>query len=141
MNDMLAPASVETVASRLLSLKGSGLEFPPGIDPQRAGEIYAFAMRGVSGEGLKRACIRIIQGDVADIGFQFIPTPPRLAVLARAETDVIRRDRERIVLALESMAPQRGPEPSEESKARVRAMVERVRRRMDVTPKEDGRND
>lgn len=124
--DLLKPASDDAIASALIKLAGAGLPFPTGIEPSNAARVYQFALRGVSLEALKRTVMRIVQGDV-ERAREFIPTPPALAALVKAEGRELWMDRERLLLTADSLRAGEQREPaSEESKSRVRAMVRQV---------------
>ena len=125
--DLLAPASEDGIAANILRLHRAGLAYPPGIDQQKAGQIYAFALKRIPIEALKRAVAKIVQGGIPDISRDFIPTPPRLAAICRAEALALYQDRDRLALTIESMRMNVPPPKSEEEKARVRAMVESVK--------------
>lgn len=123
----LIAASPDAIAARLLGLKNSGLSFPPGLDPARAPEIYAHAMKGMPLEALKRASVRILRGEVPNISRDFIPTPPNFAAIARKEAVLLFEDYGRLKLAADSMRPAPRRDPSPEEKSRVRQMVEQVK--------------
>lgn len=125
--DKLAPASGDAIAARLLGLKNSGLSFPPGLDPKRAPEIYAAAMKGIPLEALKRASVRILRGEVPNVSKDFIPTPPNFAAIARKEAVILWEDYGRLKLTADSMRPVERRNPSPEERSRVRQMVEQVK--------------
>lgn len=125
----LQPASPDAIAARLLALKDAGLAYPPGINPQRAPDLYAFALKGTSVEALKRASKRILRGDVEGQSPNFIPTPPGFAALCRQEAVALYADSARLRETIETIELGR-PAPHQktpEEKARVRAMVDKVK--------------
>lgn len=128
-NDKLRPASDDAIASAIIKLAGAGLAFPAGIEPSGAARVYQFALRGVSLEALKRSVMRIVQGEIESVR-NFIPTPPALASIVKAEARELWADRERLMLTAESIKLSGGREPaSEESKARIRELNRQVQER------------
>lgn len=127
VTERLQPASHDGIAAAILKLHRAGLSYPPGVDPVKAGDIYAFALKGVALEAIKRAMTKIIQGEIPGVR-DFIPTPPALAAIVKAEASELWRHRERLLLALDSVkAGGPGAEATPEAKARVRALVAGVR--------------
>lgn len=128
VNDLLTPASDNSIASAVIKLAGIGLPFPPGLDPEKAALVYQFALRGVAHEAIKRVVLKITQGEVPSV-MKFLPAPPELAALCKAEAREIWTDRERLIALKEAMEFKRpGGLRTEEEKARVRAMVDQVKR-------------
>lgn len=123
----LAPASRDAIAARLLGLKNSGLSFPPGLDPARAPEIYAAAMKGIPLEALKRASVKILRGELPNVSRDFIPNPPNFAAAARREALAIWEDYGRLKLTADSLRPPERRNATPEEKSRVRQMVEMVK--------------
>ena len=112
--------------ARVLSLHNAGLGWPQGIDGKSAPKVYGFALKGLPGEALKRAVTKIIRGEIDGVT-KFMPTPPELANLVRAEARPLIEDRARARETLD--AYERGlPEKTPEAKARVRAMVDAFKR-------------
>ena len=124
VTEQLQPASGDAVASAVLKMARAGLAYPPGLDATRAGDIYGFACKGVSIEALKLATMKVIQGEVPDINRNFIPTPPAFAAIVKGEARVLWQDRERILASLDAISQNKPVPPSEESRARVRAMLQ-----------------
>lgn len=129
LTDHLQPASDDAIAARLLSLTRAGLSFPPGLDPKRAGQIYGFAMKGISIEALKRATEKLIKGDVPNHNRNFIPTPPAFAAIAKAEAREMHTDAARIRETIDALQLGYvvGPVKTDEAKAAVRNMVAGVK--------------
>lgn len=127
--DLLISASEDAIASAIIKLAGCGLPFPTGIDPNNAARVYQFALRGVSREAIKRVVMRIVQGDVPTVR-EFLPAPPALAALCKAEARELWTDRERLLATKEAMEFRpSGGQKTEEEKANVRAMVRAVKER------------
>lgn len=128
VTEQLAAASPDAIASHVMKLARAGLAYPPSIDTKKAGEIYAFALKGIPLEALKRSVMKIIQGEIPNISRDFIPTPPGLAALAKAEAAEMYRDRGRLLLALDSMQTGKPmPERDQSAVDRVRQMVAGVK--------------
>lgn len=125
--DLLIPASEDAIASAIIKLASCGLPFPTGIDPTNAARVYQFALRGVAREAIKRVVVRIVQGDVPTVR-EFLPAPPALAALCKAEARELWTDRERLLATKEALEfKPAGGQKTEEAKAKVRAMVQAVK--------------
>jgi len=108
------------------------MPYPPGLDPSNAARVYLFALRGVSREAIKRTVQKIVQGDVPS-ALNFIPTPPALASLCKAEAREMWADRERLIITRDSLIGERDRAPkTAEEKARVAAMVAQVKANADA---------
>lgn len=123
VNELLRPASDDAIASAVIKLSGAGLPFTTGIDPANAARVYQFALRGVSIAAIKRTVQKIVQGEVPTVR-EFLPAPPALAALCKAEAREIWMDRERLIATKEALEFKRpGGTKTPEAKARVRAMA------------------
>lgn len=126
LTEKLAPITEDQVSKGIRSLLSAGLSLPSGMQADKAPEIYEFALAGVPATGVQRAITKIIRGEY-DINRAFIPSPPELAAMARAETRSLRDDKIRLLerkKALEDAAP----EPvSEEGRARIRGLLAKFR--------------
>ena len=89
----LAVASQEGIARLLGSLMASSLQVPPGIKPDDLTTVYSFALSACSMHGIKTAVMKFIRGEYANQSHSFMPTPPALAIAARAEDAKVREDR------------------------------------------------
>ena len=139
VTELLQPVSHDLIGATLLRMQQAGMAFSAGFDPRGAQSVYAFAMRGVCREGFKRAASRIMQGTAGEAS-GFIPKPPVFAALARSESAELWRERDRLLLTQESLALSKPREPAtEESKAKVRALVAMVRQQADAI-REDHRD-
>lgn len=126
-NERLRPVSDDGIASAIIKLAGAGLSFPPSIRSDGAARVYQFALRGVSVEGLRRTIVKIVQGEHPQVR-DFLPTPPALAAMVKAEERELWADRERLLSTKDAMEFKRpGGAKTDEEKARVRAMVEGVK--------------
>lgn len=124
----LAPAEPASIASYLLSMRKAGLALPHGMKPEDLEAVYGYALSDVPACGLKRAVEKIIKGEY-DIERAFIPRPPELAAIARAESKSFRDDLTRLRLKESTIKDlQSKPQPiSEDAKARVRSLLGRYR--------------
>ena len=122
----LRPAGDDAVAKALRSLQAAGLGLPAGIEPKGVGMIYTYALGGLSHDALNIAVKKIIRGEY-NINRAFIPTPPELAAIVRAEAKVITDDLVRLKATAEAMRPAEPAKVSEEGKARIRKMLEEYR--------------
>lgn len=141
--ELVKTASDDAIKAKLLSLKKSGLEWPPGVEAANAPAIYAFALKRCSLYALKTAAERIIQGEEGVT--RYIPTPPALAALVRKIAAPLYSDLARIRETIQTIeegkrlaAP---PDDRDAEKARMRARlaefregVARVRKEMDPIP-------
>lgn len=119
----LSPAGDETVAKALASLRTAGLRAPEGIPAAEINKVYSFALSGLAGYALNKTIRRIIQGEIEGIT-AFIPTPPELAKLTRAEQAKITEDLIRAKATAEAMKPEQRPERTPEMIERVRMLRE-----------------
>lgn len=99
-----------------------------GMKPEDLETVYGYALSDVPAIGLKRAVEKIIKGEY-NIEHGFIPRPPELAAMARAEAKAIRddltrlREKERTLRDLQEQPPP----VSEEARARVRSILKKFR--------------
>jgi len=94
----------------------------------KAPEIYSFALAGVPAIGVQKAITKIIRGEYENIERAFIPAPPNLAAMCRAETRQLRDDKVRLLEQLRQMENE-APEPiSPEGRARVAALLRNFRK-------------
>lgn len=120
---LVQPASDDVIKSRLLMMQRSGLQWPPGIDAGRAPEIYCFALKRLSIQGIKDAVERIVQGlEGAD---RYIPTPPALAAIVRRVSVPLFDDVARIRETIQTI--EEGREARESNSPERLASIERVR--------------
>lgn len=127
LTGQLQPLSDDGTIARVLSLHNAGLQWPPGLDGKVAPKVYGFALKGLPGEALKRAVTRIIRGEVPTVT-RYMPTPPELAALVRAEARDLYADRGRLLLALDSMETGKPmPERDQSAVDRVRQLVAGVK--------------
>lgn len=133
LTEKLAPATERDVAGFLRSLMAAGLAMPSPIEPERSPAIYGYSLAGLPLSCIERVAKKLLRGEY-DREYGFLPKPPEFAQLVRAEEAVIRADvrrqREIRQTRMELEEQKSRPAPSEESRARVRALVESVRRNM-----------
>lgn len=122
----LAPAGEDAVAKALRSLQAAGLGLPSSIDPKEVGKVYSFALSGLSQDALVIAVKKLVRGEY-NVNRAFIPTPPELAAMVRAEAKTISDDLVRLKATAEAMRPPETVKVSEEGKARIRKMLEEYR--------------
>lgn len=129
LTEKLAPVTEDHVAKGIRSLLAAGLALPSGMQADRAPEIFAYALSGSPAFGVQKAVSKIIRGEY-DINRGFVPTPPELAAMARAEARILREDKLRLMDKLETIeVTQRQPEPRNEAMlARIHALRERARK-------------
>ncbi len=128
LTEQLQPAQPDNIARHLLSMRKAGMALPVGMKPEDLEPVYGYALSEVPAYGLRRAVEKIIKGEY-DIERGFIPRPPELAAMSRAEAKVVRDD---LVRLREKMATledlKHKPAAADEgAKARVRAILERFR--------------
>lgn len=100
------------------------MSIPSGMKPEDLEPVYTYALSDVPAYGLRRAVEKIIKGEYA-IKYGFIPLPPELAAMARAEARVIREDLRRLCEkhdTLATIANSKVQEPDKEAIARVAKM-------------------
>lgn len=130
LTDRLAPADGETIAKHLLSLRKAGMAIPSGMKPDDLEPVYTYALSDVPAFGLRRAVEKIIKGEY-QIKYGFMPLPPELAAMARAEARTLREDLSRLrarEATLADIAKGPPPEPDESTKERVRHLREQFKR-------------
>lgn len=127
LTSKLAPATEDQVSRGVRSLLAAGLALPSGMQTDKAPEIYGFALNGVPGYGVQVAVAKIIRGEY-EINRAFIPAPPELAAMARAEARSIRDDKVRLMERMRALEGQK-PEPvSEAGRARIKSLLAGFRR-------------
>lgn len=104
------------------------MALPNGMKAEDLETIYGYALSDVPAAGLKRAVEKIIKGEYP-IKHGFMPLPPELAAMARAEAKTIRDDLVRLREKEASIREMNtAPEPvSEESRQRVRSMLQQFK--------------
>ena len=122
LTEKLSPATEDQVSRGVRSLLAAGLALPSGMQADKAPEIYAFALSGVPGIGVQKAIAKIIRGEY-EINRAFVPSPPELAAMARAESRTIREDKTRLMEKMRAMEREKPPPVSEEGKQRIKAML------------------
>lgn len=126
LTEKLTPATADHVKESISSLIRAGLLFPASIKAEDAPMVYGFALTSISAHGLRHAVAKLVRGEYENINRAFIPLPPELAAMARAETRTIVEDLARLKAKREAMElkPQtRNPE----TVARIREMVAKHR--------------
>ena len=141
LTEKLHPATHDQVSKSIRTMLAAGLSLPSGMKAEEAPNIYNFALEGVATYGVSVATRKVIRGEY-EINKAFIPTPPELAAIARAEARVIREDKARLMERLDAMSqsqPQeRDPAMVERIKAKLRDFREQdaARRAMNTIPQE-----
>jgi len=122
LTEKLSPIGFDHVSTAMDSLLSAGLSLPVNIKPEDAPKVYAYALAHVSTYGLRKAISKLIRGEYENINRAFIPTPPEIAAMARAETRTIVEDLARLKVkreALEFKPPAKNPQTA----ARIKEMV------------------
>ncbi|MDX3926757.1 MAG: hypothetical protein QHC90_13260 [Shinella sp.] len=127
LTERLKPAAEEQVSEAVRSLLAAGLSLPSSMDPEKAPAVYRYAITNVSVTGLRKAVSKLIRGEYENINKAFIPTPPELAAMARAETRPIVDDLARAKAKMESIRPPETPKVDAAAKARIRSMLKNFR--------------
>lgn len=127
LTDRLRPAAEDQIAEAMQSLLAAGLTLPSSMDPARAPAVYEFALSKVSKAGLKRAISKLIRGEYEHISRSFIPTPPELSAMARAETRTLVDDLARARARLASLTGETPPRVDPASRERVLAKIREIR--------------
>lgn len=121
--ERLRPAGEDAVAKTLRSLQAAGLGLPSGMKPEDVTTVYSYALSGLSNDALNTAAKKLIRGEYPIERKAFIPTPPELAAIVRAEARQITDDLIRMKATAESMKPKTVEQVSEEGRERVRKML------------------
>lgn len=126
LTERLAPAQDEHVSEAIRSLLAAGLSLPGNMNPEKAPDVYAFALSKVSATGVRKAVAKLVRGEYDLKNRAFIPTPPEFADIARRETRELVDDLSRLKMHRESITF----EPTvhdDETKARVRQLLKNFR--------------
>lgn len=127
LTEKLKPIDHDTVARALTTMQTAGMIMPTNIKPEDVEKVYTFALEGVPATGLKIATQKLVRGEY-EIERGFIPRPPELAAMARAETKTLRDDLARLRLTQQSLQDAQPAEKMDEAaKERIRAMLGRFR--------------
>lgn len=123
----LAPAAESDIAKVLVSLRSAGMGLPTGMKPEDVTTVYSYALSGLSTDALNIAAKKLIRGEYPIERKAFIPTPPELAAIVRAESRVISDDLVRLKDTAESMRGPEKPKVDEAAKARIREKLAQFR--------------
>ena len=129
LTEQLQPAEKDSIAKYLLSMRKAGMALPVGMSPSDLEAVYGYALSEVPSHGLKRAVEKIIKGEY-EIERGFIPRPPELAAMARAEARVVREDLARLrekETTIRSLEEDKRDRPNEDAKARIRSILQQFR--------------
>lgn len=129
LTEQLQPVEKDSIAKYLLSMRKAGMALPNGMKPEDLEPVYNYALAEVPAYGLKRAVEKIIKGEY-EIERGFIPRPPELAAMARAESKTVRDDLARLrekEATIKGMAEAKNDRPDEAAKERIRSMLGRFR--------------
>jgi len=128
----LAPADDAQVAKCLRSLMAAGMIMPSMPDESRVTEVYEFALNGVSSSAINIVTRKLITGAYERERHSFIPTPPEFAAYAKSEQRTIVEDLARLRATREAVRGVKRVEHSEDTKARVRGMIEGFKAKLPV---------
>ncbi|MGC4393726.1 hypothetical protein [Agrobacterium sp. M50-1] len=131
LTEKLQPINDDQAGVAFRRLLMTGLSLPASMDAAKAPAIYAFALRGISSDGLTRAVEKVIRGEYENLNRAFMPTPPELAALARGEertlvNDLVRLKDKREALTAKPVEKDRSPEVM----ARVRALRQKAKQEL-----------
>lgn len=129
LTEKLQPADGSAIAKHLLSLRKAGMSIPNGMKPDDLEAVYTYALSDVPAFGLRRAVEKIIKGEY-QIKYGFMPLPPELAAMARAEAKATRDDLVRLrekEATLRDLAKKPDDRPDEAAKERMRQLLENFR--------------
>jgi hypothetical protein len=110
------------VAKALRTLQTGGLALSANIKAKDMNTVYSYALSGLSSEALTIACKKLVRGEYDIERKSFIPLPPELAAMVRAEQRLISDDLARARATLDSLQPAPVVERSPEAQARVKAL-------------------
>lgn len=105
------------------------MALPNGMKPEDLEPVYNYALSDVPSFGLRRAVEKVIKGEY-EIERGFIPRPPELAAMARAEAKSVRDDIARLrekEATIKGMVEAKTDRPDEAAKERIRCMLGRFR--------------
>ena len=119
----------DEIASGLAWLMKVGMAYPTTIPPGEEVAAYVAVLSNVPSCGLKKALTKLRNGEYENIERAFIPRPPELAAMARAEAKMERDDLVRLRDTKRTLdeRSQETAKVSEEGKARIRKMLEEYR--------------
>ena len=120
--DRMAPAGDDGVAKALRTLQTGGLALSANIKPKDMNTVYSYALSGLSHDALTTVCKKLVRGEYDIDRKAFIPLPPEMAAMVRAEQRPIIDDLSRARAALASIQPETPVERSPEEQARVKAL-------------------
>lgn len=129
LTEKLAPPTSEMIAANLLSMRRVGMAYSKGIEPEMIETVYSYALRDVPAVGLQEATKKILKGEY-NIEYGFIPKPPELAAMARAEAKEERDKRAGLIekqRTLQDLSSYRSRKPDQGTKERIRDMLGRFR--------------
>lgn len=120
--DRMAPAGDDGVAKALRTLQTGGLALSANIKAKDMNTVYSYALSGLSHDALTTVCKKLVRGEYDIDRKAFIPLPPEMAAMVRAEQRFISDDLSRARASLASMQPEAPVERSAEEQARVRSL-------------------
>jgi len=120
--DRMAPAGDDGVAKALRTLQTGGLALSANIKPKDMNTVYSYALSGLSHDALTTVCKKLVRGEYDIDRKAFIPLPPEMAAMVRAEQRLISDDLSRARASLASMQPEAPVERSPEEQARVKEL-------------------
>jgi len=124
----LAPAGDDAVAKSLRSLQAAGMGIKPSIAASEVNAVYSYALANLSGAALAIVVRKLIRGEYDIDRKQFVPVPPELAAMVRAEQRVIVDDLARARQTLEAIKgrtvdPDEGTPQDPAAKERVKDLL------------------
>lgn len=123
----MVAAGNDDVAKCLKSLQAAGLGIASGIAPKEVNTVYSFALADLSREALNITTRKLIRGEYDIDRKDFIPKPPELAAMVRAEARVLAADISRLTATADAIRPQEPVIISEEMRSRAREKLAQFR--------------
>ena len=120
----------DEIVTGLTWLMKAGMAYPTTIPAGEEVAAYVAVLSNVPSCGLKKALTKLRNGEYENINLAFIPLPAELAAMSRAEAKTEREDLARLDEVRRTLADRQAPaatRASEESKARVRALLANFR--------------
>jgi len=120
--EKLSPCGDEGAAKAIRTLRTGGLGLPNSIKPEDVNTVYSYALSGLSSEALTTVCKKLVRGEYDIDRKSFIPLPPELAAMVRAEQRLISDDLSRLRSRLDAVTPVPVVDRSPEAQARVQSL-------------------
>jgi len=120
--ERLQPTGSEGVAKALRTLLTGGLSLSSSIAAKDMNTVYSYALSGLSNEALVIVCKKLVRGEYDIDRKAFIPLPPEMSAMVRAEQRIISEDLARARAKLEAVTTPKPADRSPEAIERVRKL-------------------